>query len=80
MRRLINLESSLKLKSDAAIQKRKGWKLKEILCIIAAVFTAVSIPVLMAVFLYNYASLYQSGEMGGARESVNEETMIQEGY
>lgn len=77
MKRLTKSENSLKLKNNTE-QESGGWKF--VLSIFISVIVAISILVLMAIFWYNYASLYQNGEMPGVQERIHEETMIQGGF
>ena len=79
MKKSKNLKDSLQTQnSDSA--KKEGWKMQDIPYIIIAVIIAISIPVLMAIAIINYASLYKDVQSPNVREQINEEAMIQGGF
>ena len=79
MKKSKNLKDNLRTQnSDFA--KKDGWKIQDIPYIIFAVIIAISIPVLMAIAIINYASLYKDEESPNVREQINEEAMIQGGF
>lgn len=77
------MKKSKNLKDSSQTQRsdsKKNWKIQDILGIVAGVIIAISIPVLMAIVIVNYACLYKDIDSPNVREQINEEIINKGGY
>lgn len=73
MKKSKNLKNSLQTRHSNSYEK-ENWKKKDILGVTAGVIIAISIPVLMAIAIISYASLYKDSPT--IREQINRDEMI----
>lgn len=75
MKKSKNLKDSLQTQN---INPKKRWKTQDIMGIVAGVIIAISIPVLMAISIISYASLYKDSST--IREQIDEDVTNKKGY